>query len=70
VAGATTDPRILVMIDELLRHAKALGACGAGQAVLTAAVPEPTAGVVVAAGAAEVSSALVELLATHRVWDR
>ena len=53
------------------RHAKVLGAVGAGgQAALEAlGVSDDAAGVVVGASA-DVTGELVSLLALHRVWER
>jgi catalase len=69
-AVAAVDPRLLLMVDEAWRHAKAIGAWGDGEAVLAAAGVTETPGVVVAASGPAALEAIQELLATHRVWQR
>ncbi|MGW0809950.1 catalase [Nonomuraea sp. NPDC002799] len=70
-AGAEVDPRVVLMIEEAYRHAKALGGWGgAAQAFAQAGVPPQAAGVVVGEDGAAVLRDTVALLARHRVWDR
>jgi catalase len=69
--GASLDPRVVLLLSEAFRHAKALGVWGEGSATLDAAgIPQGTAGVLVADTAGELVPQLAELLASHRVWER
>ncbi|MFI6584639.1 catalase [Embleya sp. NPDC050493] len=66
-----TDPRVLLMLAEAYRHAKAIGGWGDSEESLVAAgIPTDAPGVVVAADASAVLTRITELLGTHRVWDR
>ena len=58
-------------MQECFRHAKALGAWGAGIEALEVAgvMPEDT-GIVAGDDPAEVFTAVHELLGAHRVWER
>jgi catalase len=69
-AAGSVDPRVLLLVDECWRHAKVIGAWGAGATVLREAGIEDTAGVIVAAAGGEAFAAVHELLAAHRVWER
>ncbi|MEV7648621.1 catalase [Arthrobacter sp. NPDC089319] len=69
VSGAV-DPRLVLLASEAYRHAKALGVCGSGAEVLTAAGVDADAPGIVRGGPGEVVDSLADLLATHRVWDR
>ena len=64
------DPRVVLMLQECHRHAKAIGAWGAGAEALELAGVSGSAGVVTADGGAVVVSDLRDLLAAHRVWER
>ncbi|WP_433089433.1 catalase [Dactylosporangium sp. CA-052675] len=66
----TVDPRVLLMVEECWRHAKALGAWGRGVEVLRQAGVAETAGVVTAESGTAALESLQPLLATHRVWER
>jgi catalase len=69
--GASLDPRVVLLLSEAFRHAKALGAWGEHSATLeTAGIPQDTAGVVAAGTAGELVPQIAELLANHRVWER
>ena len=70
-AGAVeVDPRVVKLLGEVWRHAKAIGMINGGEDVLAqAAVPVDGVGVV-RGGAGEVAAGLLELLAGHRAWDR
>jgi catalase len=69
--GPALDPRVVLLLQESFRHAKAIGAWGAGTDALTAAGIDPDAtGVVVVGSAGEVLGKLQPLLSAHRVWDR
>ncbi|MCK0112390.1 catalase [Ornithinimicrobium sp. F0845] len=66
---ATVDPRVTMLVAEAFRHAKPIGAWGAGATVLDqAGVSGP--GVVIADSATEALTRVQELLGGHRVWDR
>jgi catalase len=74
-AGAATvttaiDPRVLLMVDEGWRHAKTIGAWGAGATVLQAAGIAGTPGVVSEKTATAALTAVQALLGAHRVWER
>ncbi|MFF8383079.1 catalase [Streptomyces kanasensis] len=71
-AGAAgTDPRVLLMVAEAFRHAKALAVWAGGDTVLRAAgVPADAPGVLVAENGERALGDVVGLLARHRVWQR
>ncbi len=65
------DPRVVLLLQECFRHAKALGAWGAGvEALELAGVGLAEPGVVAGESATEVFAAVHELLGAHRVWER
>ncbi|WP_031026280.1 catalase [Streptomyces albus] len=65
------DPRVLLLLSEAYRHAKALGAWGGGADALAAAgCPQGAPGVVVSQDPRSVLSEVTDLLTRHRVWDR
>ncbi|WP_256842097.1 catalase [Ornithinimicrobium cryptoxanthini] len=66
---AVVDPRVTLLLTEMFRHAKAIGAWGDGAATLVQAGVEGP-GVVVADSATAALSQVQELLGAHRVWDR
>ncbi|MFC7534034.1 catalase [Actinoplanes sp. GCM10030250] len=66
---AAIDPRVILMVQECWRHAKAIGAWGGGAAVLEAAGVAGTPGVV-AAEDGTVFQSVQQLMASHRVWER
>jgi catalase len=68
--SAAVDPRVLLLVDECWRHAKSIGAWGAGTAALQAAGVTGTAGVVTADSGTDAFAALRPLLSAHRVWER
>jgi catalase len=75
VAGGTTpsaDIKLVLLLQEAFRHAKALGAWGDGTAVLEAAgITAGSAGVVTAdAVVKSFTDRLVAAVGLHRVWDR
>ncbi|MEE1757466.1 catalase [Streptomyces sp. SP18CS02] len=71
LAGASTDPRVLLMVTEAYRHAKAIGAWAGAPSVLEAAGVEPSApGVVTGDDAGGVLEQITRLLGGHRVWER
>jgi catalase len=58
------------LVEECWRHAKAIGAWGAGTTVLDRAGVTDTPGVVIAGSGTEAFAAVTGLLANHRVWER
>ncbi|GAB3900058.1 hypothetical protein GCM10027612_61060 [Microbispora bryophytorum subsp. camponoti] len=58
------------MIEECWRHAKAIGAWGAGAKLLAQSGIAGTPGVVSGDSATEVFTAVRRLMAAHRVWER
>ncbi|HVT64334.1 MAG TPA: catalase [Mycobacteriales bacterium] len=71
-AGSVRDLRLSLLIHELYRHCKALGAWGDGTDALEAAGVDLAAPGVVTAGKAndDLLALLVEALGRHRAWDR
>ena len=70
-AGPVWDPRVSLLLQECFRHAKVIGAWGAGAGALPAAGIESDAvGVVVGDTAVAVFDEVHTLLGSHRVWDR
>ncbi len=68
--AGSVDPRILIMVTEAFRHAKAIGGWGSAAAVLaTAGLDEAAAGIVLG-DPGEVVPKVSELLTEHRVWKR
>jgi len=69
--GTSVDPRVVLLVSESFRHAKAIGGWGTGAAVVDgAAIPEGAPGVVLGDSAEDVVSQITELLASHRAWER
>lgn len=69
--GVGTDPRVLKLLSEAYRHAKALGGWNESSEVLTAAgCPVGAPGVIVGDDPQWVLQQVIELLKTHRVWER
>ncbi|CAN5399260.1 catalase CatB [soil metagenome] len=65
------DPRITLMVGEAYRHSKALGGWGnASVALETAGASLDAAGIAIGDDALEVVGQIVELLGSHRAWDR
>jgi catalase len=65
------DPRVVLLLQESYRHAKAVGAWGAGVRALEESGVDPVSpGVVTADSAAAVFAELHEVLGSHRVWER
>ncbi|MBW1602022.1 catalase [Streptomyces sp. JJ66] len=66
-----TDPRVVLLVDEAYRHAKAIGAwAGGADALRAAGVPDGAPGVVTGGSGTDVLPEVTTLLARHRVWDR
>jgi catalase len=68
--SVAVDPRVILLVDECWRHAKAIGAWGAGATVLQQAGVTGTPGVVTADTGTNALAAVSRLLAAHRVWQR
>jgi catalase len=69
--GDRVDPRILLMVDEVYRHAKALGGwVRSNDALAGAGYAADAEGVVIADDPRAVLDQVTELLGRHRVWDR
>ncbi|SCL55544.1 catalase [Micromonospora chersina] len=68
--SATVDPRVLLLVEEAWRHAKAIGAWGAGADVLRQAGVAGSPGVVTGGSGGEVFGAVQQLMSAHRVWER
>ncbi|GAA1125727.1 catalase [Citricoccus alkalitolerans] len=64
------DPRVSLLLGEVWRQAKAIGAYGAGEDVLRTAGYLEGAGVVTGAGGEEAVQQLLRLMPAHRVWER
>jgi catalase len=70
VAASAADPRIVKLLQEMWRHAKAIGVIGGAEQVLTAAgLPADGVGVV-QGDPTGVMADLVVLLGAHRSWER
>ncbi|QOC95324.1 catalase [Micromonospora craniellae] len=69
-AAGPVDPRVLLMVEECWRHAKAIGAWGSGVAVLEQAGVGGTPGVVTGDSGEDVFAGVHRLVADHRAWDR
>ena len=69
-ATAAADPRMIKLLGEAWRHAKAIGVLDDADAVLDAAgVPREGVGVM-RGNAGHVAQGLIDLLASHRSWER
>jgi catalase len=69
--GASLDPRVVLLLSEMFRHAKAIGGMGPAATCLDAAgIPQGAAGIVLGDDADDVVAQLTDLLAAHRAWDR
>jgi catalase len=65
------DPRVVLLVQECFRHAKVIGAWGAGiDALQIAGILPEEAGVAIGDNATEVFTAVHGLLGSHRVWER
>ncbi|WP_340556448.1 catalase [Streptomyces sp. GSL17-111] len=68
---SATDPRVLLLVAEAYRHAKAVGGWADAEEALRAAGITPGGpGVVTGGDPAGVLDEVTRLLARHRVWDR
>ena len=64
------DPRVVLLLQECFRHAKAIGAWGAGVAPLELAGVADAPGVLTGDDPAAVFAELHTALGAHRVWER
>jgi catalase len=64
------DPRVVLLLQECFRHAKAIGAWGAGVAGLELAGVAGAPGVVTGDDPADVLAEVRTALGAHRVWER
>jgi len=68
---ARLDPRVVLLVDEAHRHAKAIGAWGAGLAALDAVgCADGGPGIVRGDDGTEVLTGLQEAMRSHRAWER
>nr|WP_296071512.1 catalase [uncultured Actinoplanes sp.] len=67
---ADLDPRVVLLVDECWRQAKAIVGWGTGRTALEQAGVTGTAGVVTAESGEDALAAVQRLLPAHRVWDR
>ncbi len=68
--GGAVDPRVVLMIQECYRHAKAVGAWGSGRTALEAAGCATGPGIVLEDDPSKALDKLTTLLGAHRVWER
>ena len=69
--GASLDPRVVLLLSEMFRHAKAIGGWGPAVTCLDgASIPTDAAGIALGEGPDDVVAQLAGLLAAHRAWDR
>ena len=64
------DPRVVLLLQECFRHAKAIGAWGAGVSALELAGVRDAAGVFTGDDPAAVFAEVHTALGAHRVWQR
>jgi catalase len=70
-AATSVDPRVALLLDEVYRHAKVIGAWGAGIDALRAAGHSvDDVGVVTGDDAGSVLDDVLGMLGQHRVWER
>ncbi|GHB56434.1 catalase [Streptomyces cirratus] len=66
-----TDPRVLLLVAEAFRHAKAIGGWDGAESVWQeAGLPAGAPGLVTAKNGPTALSEVIGLLGTHRVWER
>ena len=68
--GGAVDPRVILMVQECYRHAKAIGAWGSGHTALEAAGCAAGLGIVLDDDPSTVLTEITKLLGAHRVWER
>ena len=70
-ASTALDPRVVLLVEEAYRHAKAIGAWGAGvEALREAGYSIDEVGVVSGDDSTAVLEEVLGLLGAHRVWER
>ncbi|MEI5674948.1 MULTISPECIES: catalase [unclassified Nocardioides] len=69
-AGPGLDPRVVLLLQEGFRHAKAIGAWGAGVEALATVGVDGAPGVFAGDEPTEVLAEVVTALGAHRVWER
>jgi catalase len=71
-AGTTVlDPRVALLLDEVWRQAKAIGAWGPGRTALEAVAVSPEAeGVETGDAVGDVLGPVLDAMTRHRAWDR
>jgi catalase len=69
-ADTAIDPRVVLLVEECFRHAKVIGAWGAGSAALDAAGCGQDAGIVRGESAESVFAGVQEQMSFHRAWER
>ena len=68
-ADPAVDPRVIKLVQEAWRHAKAIGASDADATLAAAGIPTGAPGI--AEGTpADMADEILVLLATHRAWER
>jgi catalase len=70
VLAPAVDPRVLELLREAFRHDKAIGVATEAQALLADVAIPPTAPGLVAGDTAAVIGGVLDLLPSHRVWER
>jgi catalase len=69
--GTALDPRVVLLLSESFRHAKAIGGWGPAITCLDAAsIPADAEGIALGEGPDEAVMQLTGLLAEHRTWER
>ncbi|MEV6695118.1 catalase [Micromonospora sp. NPDC051196] len=68
--SATVDPRVLLLVEEVWRHAKPIGAWGTGVTVLEQAGVTGSPGVLTGDSGGDVFGSVQQLMTNHRVWER
>jgi catalase len=70
-APASVDPRVALLLSEAYRHGKAIAGWGGATTTLEAAgLPAAAPGVSIGDGADDIWPGLLDLLGSHRVWER
>ncbi|WP_375492997.1 catalase [uncultured Jatrophihabitans sp.] len=64
-----SDPRVVKLLEEAWRHAKAVGGTRGAPAPAAAGIAEDAVGVVTGDGG-QLAAGVVELLGAHRAWER
>ncbi|WP_312855062.1 catalase [Agromyces agglutinans] len=70
VLAASTDRRAVELLGEAFRHGKAIGVVTAAASALDVLGLDPAAPGIVTGDPAAVTAGVLDLLPTHRVWDR